>query len=543
MKKVLTYSAIVLLLGFTACNKTDNINLGSDDIRFAPASVETRALIEDADDLPSQTFQVYDYLTNGTTTTEHINNTIVYDEASTSWTYGTAATYKWDEGTHKFFGYTADAGSFASNKLTVSKALTYEDADLLYSEVYSTTAADWKANKTAADVVPLSFKHLFAAVSINVKNEMDATTNSVSVSSLGTSGIRNSGSADVDYSGDAVSVSYGTLSQSGSYGAAAFSSAIALGENEMIDVFSQAKTTAKNFYVIWPQAFQNDGDLTVNVSYTMTVDGESTPFTKGVQIPATAWEAGKKYSYTLRLLPTGVKLEFIVADWEEGQAGSIRTDTGSINMSNVTWMNSKVKLTADAENTVNTVNNGAYSVTMYYKPYVEYVDEFGTTTYTQATGFHRAQAYFTINYPLSGKFKIGLIPAYGQTEDDLKKDMFEIYVYKQTGTQIVEGKEVPVFEWVKDTENDGHYVGDIPTDHSTIYFQVRASEAVENAATNPEYRAQIDIWINPDGDTYADDVYDENGELIHAKGSNKDEWISAYSEVRANYATVIPARN
>jgi hypothetical protein len=507
MKKALTYSAIVLLLGLTACNKTDNMTFeGDGNIRFAPARVATRALIEDADGLQSQTFKVYDILNE----TEYINNTIVYNETD-GWTYGTPATYKWADGEHKFFGFTDGAGAYADNLLAVSKTLTTAEADqvdLLYSDIFTTTAADWKATKTAKDSVMLDFHHLFAAVSITVLNE---TTNDVSVASVGTDDIRNSGSATVNYSGSDVAVQYGSVSTSGNYGATAFSSAIALGENEMIDVFGQAKTQAKNFCVVWPQSLEGNA-IVVDIDYTMNDDN----FVKHVTLPTDTWEAGKKYSYTLRILPTGVKLTFKVMPWIAGEAGSINTEDGSINMSNVNWMNTKLKLTENAESTVNTVNNGGRTVMMFYEPWVKKVVN-ETESWEQYDGFYPAQAYFTVNYPLSGQYKIGLIPAYGQTTVDLTA--YEIWVYDAT-VDTETGKPIGFVRGDSDTKR-GEYVGTIPEDHSTIYFQVRASAAVEAATSNPEYRAQVDIWFKPDG---------------------SDEWVSAYSEVRANYAAIIPAR-
>ena len=505
MKKVITYSAIVLLLGLTACNKTDSINSTSDSIRFAPASVETRALIEDAAGLQSQTFKVWDFM--GTETDPYIDNTIVY--GTEGWTYGEPNVYPWADGTHKFFGYTNGAGTFASNVLTVSKALTYTDADLLYSDVFTTTAANWKATKRAQDKVMLDFHHLFAAVSINVVNE---TTNVVSVISVGTGeDIKNSGSAIIDYNGDDVDVDYEGITYTGDYGAAAFTSAISLNENEMIDVFSQVKSESVNYYVIWPQELDDENPVRVALKYQMN----GVEYEKTVSLPAVAWEAGKKYGYTLRILPNAVNLTFRVAEWVTGEAGSITTADGSINMSNVMWMNSKVKLTEEGDE-VNTINHTDKIVNMYYRPWVKKtVNE--VETWSQYDGFYPAQAYFTVNYPVSGQFKIGLIPAYGQTTVD--KSKFEIWFYNSeidTATNKPKG-------WQRgDTDdNPGEYVADLPENHETIYFQVRAAKGVETLTSNPEYKAQVDIWFKPD---------------------ESSEWISAYSEVRSNYATVIPAR-
>ena len=505
MKKALTYSAIVLLLGFTACNKNDNIELGSGNISFAPASVGTRALIEDEAGLQAQTFQVYDLMG----TTKYIDNTIVYSATDEAWVYGTEATYKWADGTHKFFGYTNGAGDFASNALSVAKTLTTAEADqvdLLYSKVFTTTAAEWKASKTTKDPVMLDFKHLFSAVSFMVTN---ATTNQVVLNSVDVK-IPNKGSATVDFSGDETAVTYGTVSQDGDFITATALSDVTVAQNQLIDVLTQATVTDTLYQMVWPQEFAEGSELTVHVVYTMTSpaanegdDPVVQHFEKDVKIPAVTWAAGQKYVYMLKVYPTDVRLVFEVQPWDEGEAGDLDTESGSINMSNVTWMNSKVIVGGEE---VNTLDNSGYSVTMYYQPTVN------GEPYTINNGYFPAQGYFTVNYPLSGLFKIDLIPAYGQTEADLKKDMYEIYIYDYPtpasgDTPATPGSFRPI-------NPDGE-----PISSNTVYFQVHASENV--AATHPEYRAQIDIWFKPDG---------------------SDDWISAYSEIRANYALIIPAR-
>ena len=487
MKKAFTYSALVILLAATACNKTESVSLGEGGIRFAPASVETRALIEDAAGLQAQTFQVYDFMGE----TEYINNTIVYNETD-GWTYGTPATYKWADGTHKFFGYTKGAGTFASNALSVSKTLTTAEADqvdLLYSDVFTTTAANWKSTKTAQDKVMLDFNHLLSAVTFIVTN---TTTNQVVLNSVDVK-IPNAGSATVDYSGTEPAVTYGEVTTSGDFITATPLSDLTVAQDQLVDVLTQAAVTDTLYQMVWPQTFEEGSELTVAVEYTMTIpaaeegaDPISSTFTSNVKIPATTWEAGKKYAYVLKITPSDIQLIFKVMPWDEGAAGSINTNTGSINMSNVTWMNTKVIVGGEE---VNTVVNGDYTVNMYYQPTVN------GETYTANNGYYPAQGYFTVNYPVAGLFKIGLIPAYGETEVDT--DAYQIVIWN--GSTFV------------DIDPNGETIT-----NDTVYFQVRAT-GVDTAA----HKAQIDIWFMPDG---------------------SDEWISAYSEIRANYALTIPAR-
>ncbi len=567
MKKAFTYSALVILLAATACNKTESVSLGESGIRLAPASVETRALIEDAAGLQAQTFQVYDLLDGAS----YIDDVIAY--ADGAWNYASENTYSWKAGAHKFYGFTQNAGTLTGNALTVSKTLTTAEADqtdLLYSEVFSTTAADWKADAahTVDTPVALHMKHLFSAVSITLKN---CTDFDASVTKVTAPAIPNAGSATVSYAGDAVDVTYDAVSASGSFvSATPINAATALASQKSIDVLKMAAADAKAYQLVWPQTLAEGEDaVTVTVSYTLN----GTTYTdKTVALPADTWVAGKKYDYELQILPSDIRLVFVVQPWDSGEAGDIDTSTGSINMSNVTWMNTKLMVN---DVLTNTVNNAGYSVTMYKDPYltitkypadvyqtyeedvyqtyeedvydgetiIHYagdqvldengdpiilhhagdqvldeennpiilhhegdliLDENGHQDYqkgTQYSGYYPAQGYFTVNYPKAGLFKIELIPAYGETEVDPSK--YQILIYDNSTNPAAFRAINPEGETIT---------------NNTVYFRITAAANQDGA----QHKAQINIWFKPTG---------------------SEEWISAYSEIRANYALVIPATN
>ena len=517
MRKTIKYIATALILVLAAsCNKTDEILSGDALIRFAPQSIGTKATVDNAAGLQNQAFAVVGLLKQPSATAFQSNfqNTISY--VNGGWEYGTAAKYIWKPGTHKFFAYTNGAGTLGTdNKLTVSKVLTTSDemtSDLLYSSPFASTADAWKAAHTALDSpVPLYFHHMFSAVSISLKN---CTSNGVTVKSVSAPAILNSGSATIDFtSADSTSVEYGAVSA----GTTNFVTAtpisgatIALGENEMIDVLKMAKVaapdTAASYQVVWPQTLgEGDNAVKITVSYTMTVDGVSKDYENTVSLPADTWEANSKYAYTLQILPTDVRLVFIVQDWQK-QEYSIDTSNGSINMSNVTWQNFKVKFAQNATKDTSTLDIPHYAVYMFKDAWYKQVDENNQEQWVQKEGYFPAQGYFTVNYPLSGKFKIDFIQA-AYWDDPVPDGVYSIYIYDSSSKT-----------WKAQSE-DGEA---LPTNHDTIYFQVRANaDAIEDASK--EYRAQIDIWIKSN---------DEGA-----------EWISAYSEVRANYACVIPATN
>ena len=213
MKKTFIYSIIILLAACLAsCEKNEGpVGAAEGTITFAPSAVKTRALIEDEAALQAVTFQVYDYLDDA----EYINNKVAY--ADGAWAYTDEQTYLWKNGTHRLFGFSDGLGTLSEGKVAVSKVLTDQTQDdLLYSEIVKTTAAEWKsaAGHTTETPVSLNMKHLLSAVAITVQN---FSGNEVTLNSVSKPAIPNSGSATVDFSGDAVAVEYGDVSVSGEY--------------------------------------------------------------------------------------------------------------------------------------------------------------------------------------------------------------------------------------------------------------------------------------------------------------------------------------
>lgn len=501
MRKLVYILNIALAFGFVACDRT-----GVDDpqgeeggvISLVPQTVETRALINNVTDLRDYTLKVWDIWTGQTD--PYIDNTLVY--SSGSWQYGTtpASPYLWKSGTHKFYGYIDGTGTYdpSAKTLSVSKSLTASanEKDVLYSEVFSSTAADWMATKTPETPVPLHFKHLLSSIGIVVKN---CTEGSVTLNSVSTV-IPNKGSATVDFSGNQSEVEYGSVTADETTPFIPSENPIAdvaLPSQGFVDVLAKKVFTTgtadidTSYFVIWPQTIDT---LKIKVKYTITDGTDVVVYDKTVKVPNIEWVAGNKYTYTLNISATDILLTFVVQPWDSGEAGGIDTKNSSISMTNVTWMNTKVKLTENGEET-NTVNIGGYSVNMYYHPYVQTGGQW--VQYTANNGYFPAQGYFTISYPLNGKYKIGLIPAYGETEVDPSQYAFYIY-------------DTSTGQWNTHNQTDGETITD-----KTVYFQVRAT-----GADTASHKAQINIWIR----------------------SGDGEWVSAYSEIRSNYALVIPAR-
>lgn len=309
MKKTFIYSSIVLLLAAVACNKTAS-TVSEAPIRFAFATDATRSLVENLTDLQKQTLQVYDEMTAGT---YYINDKVTYSDGT--WNFVSGNAYTWRTGNHKFFAYTDGAGTFASNVLTVEKTMTTADAnqvDLLYSDIVKKTEAD------AGAAVTIPMNHIFSAVSIMVKN---GTTETVTVNKVTVPAIKNNGSATIDFSGDATTVTYGTLTAASTAFAPGVTN-VELATNKLTDAFATGAATEATsvYWLVWPQTVAKEA-LTVGIEYTK--DGSK--YTSELKLPAAEieWKAGYKYLYTLVINPHDIRLEFTVTEWVENEEENI----------------------------------------------------------------------------------------------------------------------------------------------------------------------------------------------------------------------------
>ncbi|MBO4536337.1 MAG: fimbrillin family protein [Bacteroidales bacterium] len=516
MKRFIQYTAIVIALSLAAsCNPIGEGTSESGLISFEPQSVETKALINSATDLQSQKFTVKDMMGN----TAYIDNYIAYNSTSSSWEYQTTPTsYPWADGTHKLFGFTYGSGSFADNTWSIPSTTlktNLNQTDLLYSTIVNTTAADWKAaasGHTTSTPVTLKMHHLLSAVRITLVNNtgVDVTVSSVEFN------LPITASTSVNFAGDDAVRATPTFPSTGSTGnfVGTFTSAT-LAAGESVDALSGTKVTTSTpaaAYMIWPQTLVKT-ETSATATLTITLGDNSDP--KIVKLPAGSWKAGEINNYTLVLYPGDLELVFNVMPWEPVSVDPIDTSTGSINMSNVTWMNTKVKRTQDGE-VLNTVDDDNYTVYMYKDPLVNT----GTSTnpnwtqYTANNGYSPAQGYFTVNYPDKGLFKIELIPAYGQSA--VPANTFKIQIYGKPSDNPNATPAQYVWRDIKATEDLEDWRERVGTNSNpvTIYFRIiAATEAPTNGA-----KAQINIWFKPEGG---------------------DEWISAYSEIRANYAATI----
>ena len=329
-------------------------------------AAQTRAMIDNANfGTSGNRIQVYDFWTDGSTGSKYIDayagpevdNPSSQHIKGTTWPFvdkssGELVRYNWTStGVHKFFGWFAvdattedgsknmTAESFFGNGFSfneTSKVLTIPaktldqstpQFDFLYSDINTVDVT-----KGVPSNVPMSFSHLFAAVSFGAKN----TSNSVvKLLEFKVEKLYNAKSATINFSGSTPTVVYADGTQGGVFRSVAYSDAAAVtvpkdgSGTTMYNIFGNPGDE-QEFTLIWPQTINQlhstdlvtedtDGNPVYPVSYKMyvkyTVDGVL--FTKRINFDNTlAWEAGKKYHYDIIFADKMVELKCVVNPWD-----------------------------------------------------------------------------------------------------------------------------------------------------------------------------------------------------------------------------------
>ena len=324
-------------------------------------AAQTRAMIDNTNfGTSGNRIQVYDFWTDGSTGSKYIDayagpevdNPSSQHIKGTTWPFvdkssGELVRYNWTStGVHKFFGWFAvdattkvSTESFFGNGFSfneTSKVLTIPaktldqstpQFDFLYSDINSVDVT-----KGVPSNVPMSFSHLFAAVSFGAKN----TSNSVvKLLEFKVEKLFNAKSATIDFSGSTPTVVYADGTQGGVFRSVAYSDAAAVtvpkdgSGTTMYNIFGKPGEK-QEFTLIWPQAMNQlystdvvtedtDGNPIYPDSYKMyvkyTVD--DVLFEKRINFDNTlAWEAGKKYHYDIIFADKMVELKCVVNPWD-----------------------------------------------------------------------------------------------------------------------------------------------------------------------------------------------------------------------------------
>ena len=309
----------------------------------------TKAMLNDADlkEIGSK-IHVYDLLTgySGVTfegwdpNTPYIDEEIIYNGVEV-WKYSSNGVYPWTAtGTHKFFGYlTFDKKSNLTNPVTPTlsgstmsvPAITFTPASTQFDFLFSDAVERNAANKDYS-VVPLNMRHLFTALSVEVESKTDTK---VRLNSIDFAGLKNKNTASIAFATPSE-VTYGTSSVDGSF-FPTMASYIELDEDEVYDPLTKTEAPSeRTYFLLWPQTIDDvaptnletdptrqaqgythlSTDSLIVVDYDLYVAGNWEHHATRMKLPKMAWEAGKKYHFTIQFSDKLIQLTTKVLPWD-----------------------------------------------------------------------------------------------------------------------------------------------------------------------------------------------------------------------------------
>ena len=254
-------------------------------------------------------------------------------------------TYFWEgDGIYRFFGWlakdatglTAPTNNWKTNytekKLTINATLDkdYNQFDFLYSDVHERTLP----RQSKSDPVALEMNHLFTAFGIGITNTSE---DNIQVKKVTLRTIHDTGSAVIDFSSTRCSVEYGSTPISRNPNTAPF---IEYDNADGYTVYNDESgnpnvknnifnpdATAKEYYIVWPQAedvfpepFANDKeeenarDESFSLILVYVADGQT--IKKRMQLPKMAWVPGKLYYFDILVADKLVEIITTVKDWK-----------------------------------------------------------------------------------------------------------------------------------------------------------------------------------------------------------------------------------
>lgn len=426
MNKIFTYTIYLafcsaLLISCAQDIELDpNANTAENEIVFQTADPTTRGLINNLG-TPGTKITLYGYhgdtpLAYGqdkvllgkylTYTTINGNNQwAVMDDA------GNRLTYFWegeDDKPYRFFGwlnYDATGLSFPSEWTynTETKTFTipegtvldkdYNQFDFLYSFVDERILSP--DNKRTP--VTMNMNHLFTAFGIGITNTSE---DNITVKSVTLKTIHDKGSATIGFSPNLPNqVSYGAtsrtddnapfISYSNSTGYIVYNDESG-NPNVKNNIFNP-DATAKEYYIVWPQAEDVFPELTFandeaeanepDSSFPLILEYEANgqPIKKRMQLPKMAWEPGKLYYFDILVADKLVEIITTVKDWN--------------------YFTSNIDFN---ENTIEVKENNHLT----WDPNTCTVDDTGKKVYIK--NGQPAEGTFTIDAPVGGQWRASL---------------------------------------------------------------------------------------------------------------------------------------
>lgn len=232
------------------------------------------------------------------------------------------------KGVHNFFAYnTYDAAASKTLPVTVGYTSFEDNSSYTAKQQYLQIPSDgnWTLTKdnqfdfiyasATRDVatggyapVPMEFKHLFAAVTVEVRN---ASTETLTLESLSFQNIKDKGYAEVSFSGDVIC----TLSASNTTGLFPYNTRSSINRGGSKVLYEDL--APDNAFLIWPHSADNLKDAVIEIKYKL---GNSNSTTSKIILSENytvkTWLAGNKYKYLIAVTDDKISFDVVrVVDW------------------------------------------------------------------------------------------------------------------------------------------------------------------------------------------------------------------------------------
>lgn len=306
-------SSLLLLLAAASCTDTLVGRPDTDDrtITFQTPQTDTRAVVENGQELPAD-FQVWGWHgTDGTNTDNIFDATVVSKDAG--WNYTDGVRY-WKAGeTYNFYAVypvfpqpTGEGDTQTTSTVTTGGTITVTNFDCsqtgdkavdLMTAIRTDVVAD---DMIAGDgTVTLTFRHELARVTCDVKSVNSAVT----VSSIKLYGVQ--------YKGNLTGSGQWNDQEICSLANTPFNNSFVLNVDNQFSC-----TNALNDLLLLPQTFGQD--VAAGFQLTYRYNGDQADRTATASIPVgTDWTAGQSYKYTITLKAAQLSLEVTVQEWDE----------------------------------------------------------------------------------------------------------------------------------------------------------------------------------------------------------------------------------
>ena len=307
--------ALSLLLLLPAASCTDTVGgepeTDARAITFRTPQADTRAVVENGQELPAD-FQVWGWHgTDGTNTDNIFDATVVSKDAG--WNYTDGVRY-WKAGeTYNFYAVypvfpqpTGEGDTQTTSTVTTGGTITVTNFDCsqtgdkavdLMTAIRTDVVAD---DMIAGDgTVTLTFRHELARVTCDVKSVNSAVT----VSSIKLYGVQ--------YKGNLTGSGQWNDQEICSLANTPFNNSFVLNVDNQFSC-----TNALNDLLLLPQTFGQD--VAAGFQLTYRYNGDQAARTATASIPVgTDWTAGQSYKYTITLKAAQLSLEVTVQEWDE----------------------------------------------------------------------------------------------------------------------------------------------------------------------------------------------------------------------------------